>query len=100
MSAMNSFTDFHVDLGGTSVWYHVVHGAKVFIVVKPTILNMRAYAAWVKGIEKGSVQDHFLKFLEKRTSMKNVRNCTYLVHLKQRDTAFIPSVRVLPRVEV
>jgi hypothetical protein len=95
MSAMNSFTNFHVDLGGTSVWYHVVNGAKMFIAVKPSSVNMRAYSAWVKGVEKGTVDEHFLKFLEKRTSMKNVKNSTFLVHLNDGDTAFIPSVILL-----
>merc|ERR1719209_2464720 len=30
MSTANSFIDFHVDFGGTSVWYHVLRGHKVF----------------------------------------------------------------------
>ena len=25
-----SYTDFHVDFGGTSVWYHVISGCKRF----------------------------------------------------------------------
>lgn len=25
----NAYTDFHVDFGGTSVWYHIVKGKKV-----------------------------------------------------------------------
>lgn len=29
MSAGGSYTDFHVDFGGTTVWYHVLHGRKV-----------------------------------------------------------------------
>ena len=29
MSVRGSYTDFHVDFGGTSVWYHLVKGAKV-----------------------------------------------------------------------
>ena len=29
MGPQGAYTDFHVDLGGTSVWYHVVKGCKV-----------------------------------------------------------------------
>lgn len=29
MSVKGCFTDFHVDFGGTSVWYHILKGGKV-----------------------------------------------------------------------
>lgn len=29
MSVKGCFTDFHIDFGGTSVWYHVFRGGKV-----------------------------------------------------------------------
>lgn len=29
ISSGGSYTDFHVDFGGTTVWYHVMHGRKV-----------------------------------------------------------------------
>lgn len=29
MSVKGCYTDFHVDFGGTSVWYHILKGAKV-----------------------------------------------------------------------
>lgn len=29
MSVKNCYTDFHVDFGGTSVWYHILRGSKV-----------------------------------------------------------------------
>ena len=32
MSVAGAFTDFHVDFGGTSVWYHVLRGAKTMYV--------------------------------------------------------------------
>lgn len=31
MSVAKSYTDFHIDMGGTSVWYHVVKGEKASI---------------------------------------------------------------------
>lgn len=34
MSVKGCYTDFHVDFGGTSVWYHILKGSKVRIVLK------------------------------------------------------------------
>ena len=42
----DSFTDFHVDFGGTSVFYHVIHGRKRFYLIPPTTQNLLAYAKW------------------------------------------------------
>jgi len=46
MSAAGSFTDFHIDFGGSSVWYHVLSGQKVFLFVEPTDTNLKAYEIW------------------------------------------------------
>ena len=29
MSVAGCYTDFHIDFGGTSVWYHILRGSKV-----------------------------------------------------------------------
>jgi len=29
MSVKGCYTDFHIDFGGTSVWYHILTGSKV-----------------------------------------------------------------------
>lgn len=29
MSVKGCYTDFHVDFGGTSVWYHILKGKKI-----------------------------------------------------------------------
>ena len=55
MGAAGSYTDFHVDFGGTSVWYHVVAGKKVFYVAPPTSGNHRAYQAWCASKSQSSV---------------------------------------------
>lgn len=49
MSVKDSYTDFHVDFGGTSVWYHIIRGEKVFYFIKPTRANMRKYEQWVSS---------------------------------------------------
>lgn len=33
MSVAGCYTDFHIDFGGTSVWYHILRGSKVFYVI-------------------------------------------------------------------
>ena len=46
MSPAGCYTDFHVDFGGSSIWYHVVRGRKTFILVPPTPQNMKAFEDW------------------------------------------------------
>ncbi|XP_014615813.1 PREDICTED: histone lysine demethylase PHF8-like isoform X1 [Polistes canadensis] len=47
MGVKDSFTDFHIDFGGTSVWYHVLKGEKVFYLIKPTPANLQLYQHWM-----------------------------------------------------
>ncbi|KAG7207012.1 hypothetical protein KM043_000902 [Ampulex compressa] len=47
MGVKDSFTDFHIDFGGTSVWYHVLRGEKVFYLIKPTSANLQLYQHWM-----------------------------------------------------
>ncbi|XP_018602924.1 lysine-specific demethylase 7B-like isoform X2 [Scleropages formosus] len=46
MGVEGSYTDFHIDFGGTSVWYHVLWGEKIFYLIKPTPGNLALYEAW------------------------------------------------------
>lgn len=42
MSVKNCYTDFHVDFGGTSVWYHILKGSKVRInFIHPLVLKLK-----------------------------------------------------------
>ncbi|GMT25874.1 hypothetical protein PFISCL1PPCAC_17171, partial [Pristionchus fissidentatus] len=43
MGMGGSFTDYHIDFGGSSVWYHVYRGQKIFYVVEPTAENLDIY---------------------------------------------------------
>jgi hypothetical protein len=63
MSVAGSWTDFHVDFGGTSVWYHVHTGKKIFLFIPPTDSNLRAYERWT-----GSA-DQTITWLPDNTSM-------------------------------
>jgi hypothetical protein len=55
MSAAGSWTDFHVDFGGTSVYYHVHTGKKTFYLVPPTEDNLQAYEAWITSPTQSQV---------------------------------------------
>ncbi|KAM3185758.1 hypothetical protein ACTXT7_005729 [Hymenolepis weldensis] len=46
MSMAGSYTDFHIDFGGSSVWYHVLWGEKIFYVTPPSKPYLDAYWAW------------------------------------------------------
>lgn len=47
MSMQDSYTDFHIDFGGTTVWYHILKGEKVFYLIKPTFENLKKYENWM-----------------------------------------------------
>lgn len=48
----SSYTDFHVDFGGTSVWYHVLSGHKRFYLVAPTAENLNMYEQWIRSTKQ------------------------------------------------
>ena len=52
MSIKDSFTDFHIDFGGSSVFYHVIKGSKVFYFVPPTPSNLKKYSRWISSPEQ------------------------------------------------
>ncbi|XP_010875855.2 lysine-specific demethylase 2B isoform X3 [Esox lucius] len=79
MSVKGCYTDFHIDFGGTSVWYHVFKGGKVFWLVPPTPYNLALYEDWVLSGKQSDI------FLGDRAD-----GCQR-VELKQGYTFFIPS---------
>jgi hypothetical protein len=42
----NLLPDFHIDFGGTSVWYHIFKGEKIFYFIQPTATNLSLYERW------------------------------------------------------
>lgn len=46
MSAGNSYTDFHLDFAGTSVYYNLISGNKKFLLFPPTKSNLKIYSEW------------------------------------------------------
>jgi hypothetical protein len=55
MSVAGSYTDFHVDFGGTSVWYHLLRGRKVFFLAPPTPRNLALFQEWSSSQLQGAV---------------------------------------------
>ncbi|KAL1374125.1 hypothetical protein pipiens_004994 [Culex pipiens pipiens] len=79
MSVKNCYTDFHVDFGGTSVWYHILKGSKVFWLIPPTEKNLQLYEKWVLS---GKQSDIFFG--------DTVEKCAR-VYLTAGNTFFIPT---------
>ncbi|KAL6046274.1 Lysine-specific demethylase 2A [Balamuthia mandrillaris] len=79
MSVQGSYTDFHIDFGGSSVWYHILWGSKIFFLMEPTEHNLQAYEDWLSSPNQHDV------FLGDKTS-----KC-YRLHLQAGNTLFIPS---------
>ncbi|XP_052738822.1 jmjC domain-containing histone demethylation protein 1 isoform X2 [Bicyclus anynana] len=79
MSVKGCYTDFHIDFGGTSVWYHILRGAKVFWLIPPTEKNLMLYEKWVLS---GKQSDVFFG--------DTVETCIR-VHLQAGHTFFIPT---------
>ncbi|XP_061628004.1 lysine (K)-specific demethylase 2Aa isoform X5 [Phyllopteryx taeniolatus] len=79
MSVEGCYTDFHIDFGGTSVWYHVLRGSKVFWLIPPTAQNLELYEHWVLSGKQGDI------FLGDRAS-----DCQR-IELRQGWTFIIPS---------
>lgn len=46
MSVAQSFTDFHIDFSGTSVYYTVIQGEKTFLMFPPTFEIVSAFHKW------------------------------------------------------
>ncbi|KAB0345891.1 hypothetical protein FD755_024451, partial [Muntiacus reevesi] len=80
MSVRDSYTDFHIDFGGTSVWYHVLKGEKIFYLIRPTNANLTLFECW-----SSSSNQNEMFFGDQ------VDKC-YKCSVKQGQTLFIPTV--------
>ncbi|KAG0644892.1 hypothetical protein HOY80DRAFT_1006704 [Tuber brumale] len=80
MSVADSFTDFHIDFAGSSVFYHIYEGEKVFLVIPPTEHNLEIYEKW--SMDPNMNTTFFPTLISDP--------CT-LVTLNKGDTMFIPS---------
>lgn len=80
MSVADSFTDFHVDFAGSSVFYHIYEGEKVFLTMRPTEKALKAYENWCRSSTMNATWFPDL-----------VDEPCMIVKLHKGDTMFIPS---------
>lgn len=79
MSVADCYTDFHIDFGGSSVYYHIVKGKKTFFFIPPKKQHLKKYESWCVSPSQNWT------FLPQQTG-----EC-YRVDLSEGDTMLIPS---------
>ncbi|XP_072102311.1 histone lysine demethylase PHF8 isoform X1 [Mobula birostris] len=79
MGVKDSYTDFHIDFGGTSVWYHVLKGEKIFYLIRPTSANLALFECWSSSSNQNEM-----------FYGDQVDKC-YKCSVKQGQTLFIPT---------
>lgn len=79
MSVADCFTDFHIDFGGSSVFYHILKGKKTFLFIPPKEKYLKKYEEWCMSPAQNWT------FLGDQT-----KEC-YRVDLSEGDTMLIPS---------
>lgn len=79
LGPQGAYTDWHVDMGGSAVWYHVVRGSKVFLLAPPTPHNQTSFEGWSTSLR------------QKTCFLGDELECVTRVALKAGDTLFIPS---------
>ncbi len=81
-SSAGAYMDFHVDVGGTSFWYHLVCGRKQFLFIEPTEDNIIHYERWAcSDVRNVTFFPDLVK--DKSTVWKMV--------LKESETLIVPS---------
>ena len=79
MSVADSYTDFHIDFGGSSVFYHILKGKKTFLFIPPKGKNLKKYEQWC------------LSPTQNQTFLPDETNECHRVDLSAGDTMLIPS---------
>ena len=93
-SAAGCYTDFHVDFGGTSVFYHVHSGSKTFLLIPPTKKNLTLYEKWLCSKNQSDTffpdMEHEIVNEEGNKTIEKV-GPVLRVTLEEQQTFFIPS---------
>jgi F-box and leucine-rich repeat protein 10/11 len=79
MSVADCYTDFHIDFGGSSVYYHILKGKKTFFFIPPEEKHLKKYEQWNNSP------------LQNQTFLGDVTGECSRVDLSQGDTMLIPS---------
>uniref|UniRef100_A0AC34FZF3 JmjC domain-containing protein n=1 Tax=Panagrolaimus sp. ES5 TaxID=591445 RepID=A0AC34FZF3_9BILA len=67
-----SYTDFHIDFGGSSVWYHVYSGQKIFYIIQPNEEHFTLFSKWMASPTHS--QDFFNELIPSKSMTKVVIN--------------------------
>ena len=90
-STAGCFTDFHIDFGGTSVWYHILSGRKVFLLIPPNKNNVKLYEAWLCRKDQNDIFFPDMKGVDEETGAEIVVvDCARMV-LEEGQTFIIPT---------
>lgn len=79
MTMAQSYTEFHIDFGGTSVWYHVKKGEKHFFLIEPTDENLRIFEEWLSAYRAGTQTGFFGNVVQKCAVVKMVPGQTLIL---------------------
>jgi F-box and leucine-rich repeat protein 10/11 len=79
MSVADCYTDFHIDFGGSSVYYHILKGKKTFFFIPPEEKHLKKYEQWNNSP------------LQNQTFLGDVTGDCSRVDLSEGDTMMIPS---------
>ncbi|KAK2467117.1 hypothetical protein APHAL10511_001375 [Amanita phalloides] len=79
MGVGSAWTDWHIDFAGSSVYYHILRGSKVFYFIRPTPSNLAAYEKW-SGTE-----------LQNHTWLGDMVDEVFKVELTEGNTMIIPT---------
>lgn len=79
MSVADCYTDFHIDFGGSSVYYTILKGKKTFFFIPPKDKHLKKYEEWCNSPAQDTT------FLGDQT-----KEC-YRVDLEEGDTMLIPA---------
>jgi F-box and leucine-rich repeat protein 10/11 len=79
MSVADCYTDFHIDFGGSSVYYHILKGKKTFFFIPPEEKYLKKYEQWNNSP------------LQNQTFLGDVTGDCSRVDLSEGDTMMIPS---------
>ncbi|KAL6454816.1 JHD1 JmjC domain-containing histone demethylation protein 1 [Candida maltosa Xu316] len=89
MSVKNSFTDFHIDFGGTSVYYTICRGAKSFLMFPPTDDNLEIYTQWCNDSHQNFKWYPDYEITKNKKKLKPING--FKVTLQPGDLFIIPS---------
>ncbi|KAF8078221.1 jumonji superfamily protein [Lyophyllum atratum] len=79
MGVANAWTDWHIDFAGSSVYYHILRGSKIFYFIRPTPDNLAAYERW-SGTE-----------LQNHSWLGDMVDEVFKVELTEGNTMIIPT---------